>query len=182
MALAIAECPKQADESFPTGVFGASEYGRYEMMRLALFGPGPQPAPPPPTKFSAWVSCIARVRWLFMLQTDCVVCFQESGGSNTNNWLRERTGVNTFGKSANQRNGRVNASGTRAPPSASVPASVPASVSAAPSCSSEPPAASLDAALTSGVVWDHLGPLKAQARQQSWNKSKWNRHIRDNTA
>ena len=107
-----------------------------------------------------------------------MVCFQESGGSNTNNWLRERTGVNTFGKSANQRNGRVNASGIRAPPVAQPSASVPA----APSSTLEPPAASLDAALASGVVWDHLGALKAQARQQSWNKSKWNRHIRDNTA
>ena len=38
--------------------------------------------------------------------------------------------------------------------------------------------AAVDNAMSSGVAWDDLGPLKAEARQMKYNKSSWGRSLR----
>ena len=34
-------------------------------------------------------------------------------------------------------------------------------------------------ALSSGVAWNDLGPLKTEARKLTWNKSSWSRAVRE---
>ena len=34
-------------------------------------------------------------------------------------------------------------------------------------------------ALSSGVAWNNLGPLKTKARKLTWNKSSWSRAVRE---
>ena len=34
-------------------------------------------------------------------------------------------------------------------------------------------------ALSSGVAWNDLGPIKAEARKLSWNKSSWSRVVKE---
>ena len=41
---------------------------------------------------------------------------------------------------------------------------------------------SVDDAMSSGVAWDDLGPLKAEARQMKYNKSSWARSLRSAAA